>query len=155
MRQLSSEALKHPERRALRTFFALIPSGMKTWFCKTMMCFLLLFIFVYFVWFGVIRSGRIYNIDISLDSGLIFQLTISSSWSLLSTGIELTALKQKKNGKWVNFENGVNPNTELSSTSHLQYLETGPKLELNRVEIVGYDWLCNYRHTYIHTYIHT
>lgn len=102
MRQLSSEALKHPGRRceprAGGTSFALIPSGMKTWFCKTKMCFLL-FVFVYFVWFGVIRSGRIYNIDISLDSGLIFQLTISSLWFLLSTGIELTALKEKKNGK--------------------------------------------------------
>lgn len=100
MRKLSSEALKHSGRRCeLRaggTPFALIPSGMKTWFCKTMLCFLF---FVYFVWFGVIRSGRIYSLVISLDSGLIFQLTISSLWFLLSTGIELTTLKEKKNGK--------------------------------------------------------
>lgn len=53
MRKLSSEALKHLGRRceprAGGTSFALLPSGMKTWFCKTMMCFLFLFILLGFV----------------------------------------------------------------------------------------------------------
>lgn len=97
MRKLSSEALKHPGRRLspgkkghpLPSF----PQGWKPGFVR--LCCVFCFCLFCLVW----CNKKWENLQSSNKSK--FQLTISSLYFLLSTGIELTTLKEKKNGKWL------------------------------------------------------
>lgn len=104
-------------------------------------------------------SGRIQSLDKSLDFRIPFQLTISSLWLLMSTGIELTALKEKRNGKRRELIlEAVCLQTHKITPPLACYLGGGAESELSKVEAVGDVCLrdqnhlsCMYTHTHTHT----
>ena len=116
-------------------------------------------LFFCFVQFDEIMSGRIQSLDKNLDFRIPFQLTTSSLWFLMSTGIELTAQKEKRNGKQLELIlEAVYLQTHKITPPLACYLEGGAESELNKVETVGDVCLrdqnhpsCMYTHTHTHT----
>ena len=112
-----------------------------------------------FVQFDEIMSGRIQSLDKSLDFRIPFQLTISSLWFLMSTGIELMAQQEKRNGKQLELIlEAVCLQTHKITPPLACYLEGGTESELSKGETVGDVCLrdqnhpsCMYTHTQTQT----